>query len=237
MSLPNHVPPPDLRCEQAVVRVQAGRNRYHDGVLSEVSGGVIVVDFPLAGTPNLWIGQEVQMNVTGPRLGSSVQAVGRVSVRVDDGARCRYRFESGPEDLGALQLLVERRGLQRVAPLEELWVRICSSEGHSLAVGRVLDVSRAGLRALVDGTEAQGVTELAHGLLVLQLPREDDVLQLHAQVRSAGWVPEAGGLGLGFEFLAGPATAFLAALERLDRFVADCVIQHFQELSNQVRRR
>lgn len=235
MSSAKHVPPPDLRCDQAVVRIEAGKNRYHDGVLSEVSDSGLAIDFPLSGAPNLWVGQEIQMNVAGPRLGSSVQAVGRVRLRIEDGARCRYRFESGADDLGALRLLVERRGLQRVEPYEELWVRICNPEGESLAVGRVRDLSRAGMRVFVGLQDREQVAHLRACLLVLQFPGDTTATQLFAEVRSEA--KSAEGVALGFEYIAGPASPFVSTLERIERFVADSVVEQFEQLASQVRGR
>ena len=215
-----HTATTDSAVSESFVRLIRSAGQSADGRVSEVTDTAVLVDFRPESCPEGALGEWIKGVVSSERNGASVEFKGRLVARIEELGRTRLRFELGSDDLSVVSMLVDRRGQQRIEPTSELKARLCSPAGESLAVGKIVNLSRTGISIELDASQASAVDD--HGgvfLTCLLLPGDEGNLQMAAVVRNEE-LRDDQSLLLGLEFGTTGAATFMREIDRIERYVS-----------------
>lgn len=200
------------------------------GLLVEITPDSATVDFPLARTSPLAVGQAYPVTFTGGRSLSSIECQSELVYRGEDTTRCRCRFRLRPDDAIGVSSLVENRGAMRVPPEEglELRVRFWKSDAEQIVVP-LESISRTGISVLVPlgGEEFFNTSESLN--LSFRLPGQRDDVYLLASVRNCQ--PAVENTRFGLEFGASGAAYFT----HMQRQIEDYVFKRQGDLMNELQ--
>jgi hypothetical protein len=142
--------PATLRDDESLVRLYVHGAGYFLGLVVEIAARSLVVDFPPSMAPALECGDHVSLALSTDRLGASLRLGARVAFAGKDAQRRRLRFEIDDDAQTALKVLIDRRGVSRVATGRSPVPATLSDEGsRRSAEASVLDVSGTGLSVFV----------------------------------------------------------------------------------------